>query len=58
MGFNSGFKGLRWLDSIENDLKLMGVKRWSKTAEDRPDVHESVHSDTTMTITNKMHCID
>jgi hypothetical protein len=25
---------LRWLDSIENDLKLMGVKRWRKRAEE------------------------
>jgi hypothetical protein len=49
---------LRWLDSIENDLKLMRVKRWRKTAEDRLEVHESVHRHTTMTITNKMHFID
>ena len=25
---------LRWLDCIENDLKLMGIKRWRKKAED------------------------
>jgi hypothetical protein len=27
---------LRWLGSIENDLKWMGVKIWRKKAEDRP----------------------
>jgi len=26
---------LRWLDCIENNLKLMGVKRWWNKAEDR-----------------------
>jgi hypothetical protein len=26
---------LRWMDCIENDLKLVGVKRWRKKAEDR-----------------------
>jgi hypothetical protein len=26
---------LRWLDSIENDLKSTDVKRWRKKAEDR-----------------------
>jgi hypothetical protein len=24
----------RWLNSLENDLKSMGVKRWRKKAED------------------------
>jgi hypothetical protein len=24
-----------WLDCIENNLKLMGVQRWGKKAEDR-----------------------
>ena len=30
----AGRPKLRWLDSIENDLKSMGVKRWRKKAED------------------------
>jgi hypothetical protein len=30
-----GRPNLKWLDSIENDLKLMDVKRWRKKAEDR-----------------------
>ena len=25
---------LRWLDCTENDLQLMGIKRWRKKAED------------------------
>jgi hypothetical protein len=31
----TGRPNLKWLDSIENDLKLMNVKRWRKKAEDR-----------------------
>jgi hypothetical protein len=31
----AGKPKLRWLDSIENDLKSTGVKRWRKKAEDR-----------------------
>jgi hypothetical protein len=27
---------LSWLGCTENDLKSMGVKRWSKKAEDKP----------------------
>jgi hypothetical protein len=32
----AGRPKLRWLDFIENYLKLMGVKRWRKKAEDKP----------------------
>jgi hypothetical protein len=35
MLLKAGRPELRWLDCIENDLKLMAVKRWKKTAEDR-----------------------
>ena len=31
----TGRTKLRWLDSIENDLKWMGGKRWMNEAEDR-----------------------
>jgi hypothetical protein len=31
---NAGRPKLRWVDFIENDLKLMGAKRWRKKAED------------------------
>jgi hypothetical protein len=31
----AGRPDLKWLDCIENDLKLMDVKRWGKKAEDR-----------------------
>ena len=31
----TGRPKLRWFDCIENDLKLMHVKRWRKKAEDR-----------------------
>jgi hypothetical protein len=31
----AGKPKLRWIDCIEIDLKLMGVKRWRKKAEDR-----------------------
>jgi hypothetical protein len=31
----AGRPKLRWLDSIENDLKSMAVKRWRKKAEDK-----------------------
>jgi hypothetical protein len=31
----AGRPKLRWLDCIENDLKLMGVGIWRKTAEER-----------------------
>jgi len=31
----AGRPNLKWLDCIENDLKLMDVKRWRKRAEDR-----------------------
>jgi hypothetical protein len=27
-------KAARWLDCIENELQLMGIKRWRKKAED------------------------
>jgi hypothetical protein len=30
----AGKPKLRWLNCIENDLKLTGVKRWRKEAED------------------------
>jgi len=44
MGFNSGFKGLNHYTILEEETIL--------------DVHESVHRDTTVKITNKMHYID
>jgi hypothetical protein len=31
---NAGRLKLRWLDCTENNLKLMGVKRWREKAED------------------------
>jgi hypothetical protein len=35
-GRKAGRPKLRCLDCIENYLKLMGVKRWRKKAEDKP----------------------
>jgi len=52
MGFNSGFKGLTMYSCaavFENNNQLVCSDF---------DVRESVHRDTTMKITNKMHYID
>ena len=31
----AGRTNLKWLDSIQNEMKLMDVKRWRKKPEDR-----------------------
>ena len=45
--------------NIENSATCFGsIEPSSGQIRDTVDVHESVHRDTTMKITNKMHCID